>query len=80
MSDVAARSVLTMQSDASGTLAADIGNLPHVRFVVHQTSGMVAAQLGVTLSEALVRLGGHASLWTGHRRGERHGRTPHPLQ
>jgi hypothetical protein len=61
MAGVAARSVLTMQSHApTGTLATDIGSGPQVRFVVHQASGMVAAQLGVTLSEALVRLRGHA--------------------
>jgi hypothetical protein len=61
MSGVAARSVLTMQSDApSGALGADVDHGPQVRFVIHQASGMVAAQLGVTLSEALVRLRGHA--------------------
>jgi hypothetical protein len=61
MSGVAARSVLTMQSEGpSGLLGIEIGKGPHVRFVVHQASGMVAAQLGVTLSEALVRLRGHA--------------------
>jgi hypothetical protein len=61
MAGVAARSVLSMQSEARpGALATDIGSGPQVRFVVHQASGMVAAQLGVRLSEALVRLRGYS--------------------
>lgn len=57
LSSVAARSVLTMES---GALAHDLAAGSQVRFVVHQASGMVAAQLGVTLSEALVRFRGYA--------------------
>jgi hypothetical protein len=58
---VAARSVLTMQSQASdGRLASAFEEGSHIRFVVHQASGMVAVQLGVTPSEALIRLQGHA--------------------
>jgi len=61
MAAVAARSVLTMQAHAQeGQLADAIESGSHIRFVVHQASGMVSAQLGVTLSEALIRLRGHA--------------------
>jgi hypothetical protein len=58
MAGVAARSVLTMQSDAMDGSALEVGS--QIRFVVHQASGMVAAQLGVNLSEALIRLRGYA--------------------
>jgi hypothetical protein len=61
MAGVAARSVLTMQSAAvDGTLASVIEAGSQVRFVVHQASGMVAAQLNVSLSEALIRLRAYA--------------------
>ena len=61
MAGVAARSVLTMQSDAvDGELASALEVGSQIRFVVHQASGMVAAQLGVNLSEALIRLRGYA--------------------
>ena len=61
MAGVAARSVLTMQSDAlSDTLALGIEENSNVRFVVHQASGMVSVQLGVPLGEALVRLRSYA--------------------
>jgi hypothetical protein len=61
MAGFAARSVMTMQSDApNGTLASAIEGGSQVRFVVHQASGMVSAQLSVTLREALIRLRGHA--------------------
>jgi hypothetical protein len=50
-----------MQSDAlDGELASAIEVGSQVRFAVHQASGMVAAQLSVTLSEALIRLRGCA--------------------
>jgi hypothetical protein len=61
MAGVAARSVLTMQSDAvDGELASGIEVGSQIRFVVHQASGMVAAQMSVNLSEALIRLRGYA--------------------
>ncbi|MGP0031208.1 MAG: GAF and ANTAR domain-containing protein [Acidimicrobiales bacterium] len=56
MAGVAARSVLTMQSDAMGGLADGIEDGSQVRFVVHQASGMVAVQLSLSVGEALVRL------------------------
>jgi hypothetical protein len=61
MADVAARVVLTMQAHASpGTLAAGLEAGGTFRFVVHQASGMVSAQLGVSVGEALIRLRAYA--------------------
>lgn len=57
LAGVAARAVLAMQADASpGMLGAELEAGSDFRFVVHQASGMVAAQLEVTVGEALVRL------------------------
>lgn len=56
MAGVAARSVLAMQAKANpGTLGADFEDAD-LRLVVHQASGMVSAQLEVSVNEALVRL------------------------
>lgn len=61
MADVAARALITMQAGAPpGALAAELEAGADFRFVVHQASGMVAAQLGVSVGEALVRLRAHA--------------------
>ena len=57
MADVAARAVLLLQADAPpGEIAAELGVGADFEYVVHQASGMVAAQLGVTVGVALVRL------------------------
>jgi hypothetical protein len=57
MADVAAHQVLAMQSQTvSGAVAAKLDVGADFHLVVHQASGMVAAQLGVTVGEALVRL------------------------
>ena len=51
------QAVLAMQAQAQpGTLAAELEDGADFRFVVHQASGMVAVQLGVSVAEALVRL------------------------
>jgi GAF domain-containing protein len=61
MADVAARAVIAMQSDASpGELAANLETGANLRFAVHQASGMVSAQLGVSVGEALIRLRAYA--------------------
>jgi hypothetical protein len=61
MAEVAAHEVLAMQADApSGGLASEIEDGATFRFVVHQASGMVSVQLGVSVTEALVRLRAHA--------------------
>ena len=61
MADVAARAILTMQSAAApGTIAAELESGGNFRFVVHQASGMVAAQSSVPVDEALALIRAHA--------------------
>ncbi len=61
LAGVAARSVLAMQAHAApGTLSTELEAGANFRFVVHQASGMVAVQLGVSVGEALARLRAHA--------------------
>jgi hypothetical protein len=61
MADVAARAVLAAQAKAPpAELAAELEKGGNFRFVVHQASGMVAAQLGIGVGEALVRLRAYA--------------------
>ena len=61
MADVAAQAVLVLQADAPpGELAAELEAGADFQYVVHQASGMVAVQLGVTVGQALVRLRAYA--------------------
>jgi GAF domain-containing protein/ANTAR domain-containing protein len=61
LADVAARAVLVMQGQAApGALGPELEASGNFRFVVHQASGMVAAQLGVGVGEALTRLRAYA--------------------
>ena len=61
MADVAARAVLVMQAHApAGELAAELEAGADFQYVVHQAAGMVAAQLEVSVGQALVRLRAHA--------------------
>jgi hypothetical protein len=61
LAGVAAQAVLAMQAQAPPfALAAGLGDGASFRSVVHQASGMVAVQLGVSVGEALVRLRGYA--------------------
>ena len=61
MAGVAARAVIAMQAQAPpGALAAELEAGSDFHMVVHQATGMVAAQLDVSLAEALVRLRAHA--------------------
>lgn len=61
LSRVAARALLTMQAQAPpGALATELEEGANFRFVVHQASGMVSVQLGVTVGEALARLRAYA--------------------
>jgi hypothetical protein len=60
LASVAARAVLGMQAGApTGMLGAELEG-SDFRFVVHQASGMVSAQLEVSVAEALIRLRGYA--------------------
>lgn len=55
--DVIARALLAMQANAPpGRVAAEIEAGGDLHLVVHQASGMVAAQLEVSVAEALIRL------------------------
>jgi hypothetical protein len=61
LAGLAAQAVLAMQAHASpGTLATELEEGADFRFVVHQASGMVSVQLGVSVGEALVRLRAYA--------------------
>jgi hypothetical protein len=61
MADVAAQAVLLMQANAPpGEIAAELEADADFRYVVHQASGMVAAQLGVSVGVALIRLRAYA--------------------
>lgn len=57
MASVAAEVVLLLQADAPpGRLASELEAGANFQFVVHQASGMIAAQLGVSVATALIRL------------------------
>lgn len=61
MADIAAQALLVMQADAApGRLAASLEAGSDFQHVVHQASGMVSAQLEVTVGQALIRLRAHA--------------------
>jgi hypothetical protein len=61
LASVAARAVLSMQARAPrGSLAPELEAGSDFRFVVHQASGMVSAQLEVSVGEALIRLRAYA--------------------
>jgi len=61
MAEVAALAVLAMQAGAPpGELAAELEASGDFRYVVHQASGMVAAQLDVSVGVALIRLRAYA--------------------
>jgi hypothetical protein len=61
LADIAAHEVLAMQSQThSGGVAGPLDVRADFHLVVHQASGMVAAQLDVTVGEALVRLRAYA--------------------
>ncbi len=63
IADLAARSVLGMQAGAPpGQLGADLTSDFNFRFVVHQATGVVAFQLGVSVTDALMLLRAHAFL------------------
>jgi hypothetical protein len=61
MADVAAQAVLVLQADAPpGGLADALVVGAEFHYVVHQASGMVAAQLDTTVADALIRLRAYA--------------------
>ncbi|HVF13700.1 MAG TPA: GAF and ANTAR domain-containing protein [Acidimicrobiales bacterium] len=61
MADVAARALLMMQAEAPlGRLAEELEEGADFQYVVHQASGMIAVQLGVSVGQALIRLRAYA--------------------
>jgi hypothetical protein len=61
VSGVAARTLLTMQTETPvGLLPPQIVADANLRLVVHQASGMVSVQLGISVADALVRLRAYA--------------------
>jgi hypothetical protein len=61
MADVVAQAVLALQADAPpGKLAVALEVDADFQYVVHQASGMVAAQLDVDVGQALIRLKAYA--------------------
>lgn len=61
IADVVAQAVLVLQGNAPpGRLAIELEAGADLQYVVHQASGMVAAQLGVSVGQALIRLRAYA--------------------
>lgn len=59
--EVIGQTLLALQADAPpGALAAELESGGDFRYVVHQASGMVAAQLQVSVGHALIRLRAYA--------------------
>jgi hypothetical protein len=61
MADIAAQAVLMLQAHAPpGKLAVELEAGADFQYVVHQASGMVAAQLEISVGQALIRLRAYA--------------------
>jgi hypothetical protein len=61
MAGIVAQTLMMLQAGApAGALATELEANADFQYVVHQASGMVAAQLGVSVAQALIRLRAHA--------------------
>jgi hypothetical protein len=61
MAEVTAQALLVLQANAPpGRIAAELEASADFQYVVHQASGMVAAQLEVSVGQALIRLRAYA--------------------
>jgi hypothetical protein len=61
MADIVAQALLLLQAGApAGTVATELDANADFKYVVHQASGMAAAQLEITVGQALIRLRAHA--------------------
>jgi hypothetical protein len=61
MADIAAQAVLVLQANAApGHLAIELEAGADFQYVVHQASGMISVQLGVSVGRALIRLRAYA--------------------
>jgi hypothetical protein len=60
MAGIVAQALLLLQAGApAGTVASELETNADFQYVVHQASGMVAAQLEVSVGQALIRLRAH---------------------
>ena len=61
MADVAAEKLLVLQAKAApGLVDGELEASADFKYVVHQAAGMVAVQMGVTVSQAIVRIRAYA--------------------
>ena len=61
LAEVAAQAVLVLQADAPpGQLAVELEAGADFQYVVHQAAGMVSVQLGISVTQALIRLRAYA--------------------
>ena len=61
MADLVAQVTLLLQSNAEpGMISRELEHSTELHPIVHQASGMVAEQLGVSVRDAMARLRGHA--------------------
>ena len=61
MAGIVAQALMLLQAGApEGTVAAELEANANFQYVVHQASGMVAAQLEVSVGQALLRMRAHA--------------------
>lgn len=61
MAGIVAQALMLLQAGApAGTVATELEANADFQYVVHQASGMVAAQLDVSVGQALIRLRAHA--------------------
>lgn len=61
MADITAQALLLLQAGApTGMVASELEEHADFQYVVHQASGMVAAQLDVSVGQALIRLRAYA--------------------
>jgi hypothetical protein len=61
MADIVAQALLLLQANApEGAVAAELEANADFQFVVHQASGLIAAQLGLTVGQALIRIRAYA--------------------
>ncbi len=61
IAEVVSRTILTVQADTPvGILSSLIESGSNLRLIVHQASGMVSVQMGISVADALVRLRAYA--------------------
>lgn len=57
MADIVARTILSMQANSGGGhVARELRDGANFHFIVHQAAGMIAVQLAISVTEAMIRL------------------------